>query len=631
MSAFLTGKGWFAAMALLSAVVFVAANLLLQPLLAPARVDFTDRKLYTLSPATRAALENLAEPVDLTLVYTRRVGQDYPAIRAYAARVRELLDLYEARSGGKLRVTEIDPEPFSEAEDRALSAGITAIETQGTDPLYFGLIGINTVDNERIIPFLSPDREGSLEYDLTRMIARLDNPAPARVGLVTSLAGMRGDGRETGYTVLQDLARSVTVEPVAPDFVSLPADLDALILAHPHEFNDYQLWVIDQFLLREGRLIWIADPAAKAGAAAGPMNVEETNRASDFGRLGRHWGLELSKQAVADAANALPVQTDSAGGRSAVVGQPLFIAAPPANMSRTDTITAPLARPVNLGAPGAIRGQASEGLVLTPLIRTGPAPAYIDAEAAIGDIPPDEVITAYEAREAPLTLAARLTGQFTSAFPDGAPPLPLTGDSVLDELTRAAAAEMPPHIADSVGQGAVILIADSDFLDDGFYINPANGAAIAANSSFLLNAVDALTGVEGLMMLRSRAPSQRPMSRVERMRSAAEARFFEEQMRLEERLAATEARLEELQAEAAEAGGFNGDLEAALEPVQRIELQRLRERIVETRSRLRAIERDFRRDIDGLEATLKTINIWGGPLLVILLGLGVWLVRRRVS
>ena len=629
MISFLSGRGWFAAMAGLATIIFLAANLFFQPLLAPARMDFTARKLYTLAPATGEVLSSLAEPVDLTLVYSRRVGQDYPAIRAYAARVRELLDIYESRSGGRLRVSEIDPEPFSPAEDRALAAGITAIETEGPDPLYFGLIGVNTVDTERIIAFLSPDREGSLEYDITRMIARLDDPSPPRLGVVTSLSGMRGDGREAGATILRDLARSVDIEPVPGDFVSLPEDLDALLLAHPPALSDYQLWVIDQFLLRKGRLIWLADPAAKAGAAPGLMDAGEPNPSSDYGRLGRHWGMSISERAVADAAHALPVQADAGDGRSNVVGQPLFIAAPPANMSRTDVITAPLSRPVNLGAPGAILGEPDSGLELSPLISTGPAPAWIDAGAALDDIPPDEVIGAYDALDRPLTLAARLSGEFSSAFPDGRPPLPLTGDPVMDELTRSAAAQMPPHIAESDGRGAVVLVADSDFLDDGFYINPSSGAAVADNSAFLLNAVDALTGVDGMMTLRSRAPSQRPMVRVERMRREAEARFFEEQMRLEERLSASEERLGELQDLAAQQGGFNGDLEAALDPGERTELQRLRERIVETRARLRAIERDFRRGIDRLEATLKLINIWGGPVLVILLGFGVWYFRRR--
>ena len=629
MMGFVTGRGWFAAMAALAAVIFVAANTLFQPLLGPARIDFTARQLYTLSPATRTTLENLAEPVDITLVYTRRVGQDYPAIRAYAARLRELLDLYESRSGGRLRVSEIDPEPFSQAEDRALASGISAIETEGTDPLYLGLIGVNTVDNERIIPFLSPDREGSLEYDLTRLIARLDDPALPRVGIVTSLAGMRGDGRESGSAILRDLARSVAIEPLQDDFVSLPDGLDALVLAHPRALGDYQLWLIDQYLMGGGRLIWLADPAAKAGAATSIMDVSEPNPASGFQRLGRHWGIEISEKAVADATHALPVQTAGSDGRTSIVSQPLFIAAPPSRMNRTDVITAPLSRPVNLGAPGAIKGEAAGNLRLTTLIETGPAPSWIDAGAALADIAPAEVIASYQSLDSPLVLAARLDGRFTSAFPDGRPPLPLTGDAVMDELTRGAAGELPAHRNRAEAAGVVVLVADSDFLDDGFYINPSTGATIADNSAFLLNAIDALTGVEGLMTLRSRAPSARPMVRVERMRSEAEARFFEEQMRLEERLAATQERLEELQATAAGNSDFSGDLEAALAPAQRIELQRLRERIVETRGRLRDIERDFRRGIDGLEARLMAINIWGGPLLVILLGIGAGFMRRR--
>ena len=45
------------------------------------------------------------------------------------------------------------------------------------------------------------------------------------------------------------------------------------------------------------------------------------------------------------------------------------------------------------------------------------------------------------------------------------------------------------------------------------------------------------------------------------------------------------------------------------------------------RGELRTIERDYRRDIDRMEATLKAINIWGGPILIALAGLLVW--RRQ--
>jgi hypothetical protein len=119
------------------------------------------------------------------------------------------------------------------------------------------------------------------------------------------------------------------------------------------------------------------------------------------------------------------------------------------------------------------------------------------------------------------------------------------------------------------------------------------------------------------------------MTRVDDMREVAQAEFFDEQARLESRLAATQIRLEELQEIGATGGFFNGDLEADLTPAERAELAGLRARIAETRERLREIERDFRHDIERLEGALKAINIWGGPFLVGLIGLFVWSRRRR--
>ena len=103
--------------------IFAAANLLAQIWLSSARADFTENQLYTLSDGTRMTLADLAEPIDLTFVYTRDVGQEFPAVRAYAVRVRELLDAYRTLGGSNVRVREIGPAPFSEAEQRLISSG----------------------------------------------------------------------------------------------------------------------------------------------------------------------------------------------------------------------------------------------------------------------------------------------------------------------------------------------------------------------------------------------------------------------------------------------------------------------------------------------------------------------------
>ena len=213
--------------------------------------------------------------MEITFVYTRSVGQDYPAVRAYAARVRELLEVYQTQSGGRVRVTEIDPLPFSPAEDEALAAGITAIDTSGTDPLYFGIIGRNSIDDQRVIPFLAPEREVTLEYDLTRMVARLDDPDPPRVGILSSLPGMTSPGGEGGYTLLRDIGRSFEVEPISETFQSLPEDLDVLLIAHPPVLSRRQEWLIDQYVLRNGHAVILLDPAAKAAIGGGVFSMDQ--------------------------------------------------------------------------------------------------------------------------------------------------------------------------------------------------------------------------------------------------------------------------------------------------------------------------------------------------------------------
>lgn len=606
-------------------LVFVLANGLMQSGLASWRIDFTEGNQFTLSEGTEATVKNLTEPVDLTFVYTRRVGQDYPAVRAYAQRVRELLQTFEAVGGKNVRLKEIDPTPFSEEEDEALAFGITAIQTDGTDPLYFGLIGRNTVDDELVIPFLAPEREGTLEYDLTRLIARLDNPEPATIGIITDLQNFKGDGQEGGYFILQEIAKTYRVEPIGIEFQSIPAQIDVLLLAHAATLSDAQTYLIDQFILEKGRALILVDPASKAAAAGGVFNAGTQIARSDFGTLGEAWGVSLSEDAVADAAHALPVNVEE-NGRLVELGQPLFIGVTPSLMARDDLVTAPLSRAVNLGAPGAIEAFPPEGVIFEALIRTGEAPSFIDAEIATGDSGPGEILRGYEAEDGQLVLAGRLSGQLSSAFPGG-PPVPPADTGV--EAALSAIETSGPHLAISTVPAEIILIADADILDDGFYIDPRSATSVGDNATLVLNALDNLTGGANLVALRSRAPNLRPMTRVDKMRDAAEDRFFEEQSRLEARLIQSQRRLEELQSIGATGGFFSGDLEADLSSEERAELTDLRQTVVETRERLRGIERDFRQDIDGLETVLRILNIWGGAFLVLLIGLGVWWRREH--
>ncbi|MHA7898568.1 MAG: Gldg family protein [Henriciella sp.] len=610
--------------------IFGAANLLAQSWFSGARADFTENNLYTLSDGTRVTLSELAEPIDLTFVYTRSVGQEFPAVRAYAVRVRELLQAYETLGGRNIRLREIDPAPFSEAEDEALAAGLIAVDTNGGDPLYFGLIGRNAVDDERVIPFLAPEQETSLEYDITRMLARLDRPEPARIGLLSTLPGMNALTDEAGYTIRREMAKTFSVELIEENFTELPPEIDVLMMVHPPRMTDWQLWQIDQFILRKGRALILLDPAAKTAQGTGPFNMTNRQIRSDLDRFASVWGVRLDEDAVADTETALSIEADAGEGRTTVLQHPLFLAVPPGLMAPNNIITADMSRTVNLGAAGRLILNDGAPGRREILMQTGPAPSAIPADRAAVELSAGDTVGLYEAGDTgPAPLAVRVTGALVSAFPDGAPVPDIPDDPIYAELARAAAEEAPPHQSTSSVDADIILLADADMLDDALHLDLQTGVAFADNMTFVLNALDSLSGGSELMSLRARAPGRRPMETVDRMREAAQTRFFSEQARLEARLATSQARLEELQSVGATGGFFDGDVSAELNDMEREELARLREDIVTTRTRLRQIERDFRRDIDQLELNLRLFTILSGPLLIGAFGLLLFLRNRR--
>jgi ABC-type uncharacterized transport system involved in gliding motility auxiliary subunit len=625
------GRTLFTAIASVLVVAgFLAAHVLLQLGTAGVRLDLTERGLYTLSPATRTALANLSEPVEIDLVYSRAVGAEFPAVRAHAARVREMLNAYVQASEGRVRVRQIDPVPFSQAEDAALAAGLSAVPANGPDPLYLGLIGRNLADDEAILPFLAPEQEASLEYDLTRLITGLDQPEPPTIGVLTQLAGMRGDGREQGFAVLRELARSYRIVTVPESFVALADGLDLLLMAHPPELSARQAYVIDQYLMRGGRALVLVDPVSRTAlAGAGLLEEGESPGASTLPRPIAALGVSLGDTLIGDRTFALPVRVDLGQGRSVIAGQPLYMAIPAASLDRASGVTAALGRAVNVGAAGELRLSPVHGLTQTVLMSTSPQASRLDPALSLADAPPDTVLAQYQETGEALTLGVEITGEIPSAFGSQPVPVELPDDPVLAEIARAQASRQGPHLSRSEAPLHVVVLADTDLLDDGFYIDPGTGTAVADNGVLIANAVETLVGAVSLGNLRARAPALRPMTRVEAMRERAQTAFFTQQAELEAELGSAQARLDELRARGVGSEFLAGGAADPLSLAERAEMERLRTEVLEGRERLRAIEGEFRREIDALAGGLRALNIWAAPALVLLAGLALAFWRRR--
>ena len=634
----------------LALVLLFAVNILAGRTLGPVRIDLTENDLFTLSEGTRNVLAGLRDPVTLRFYLSRRELERAPGIGSYADRVRALLDEYERLSGGKVALHVIDPEPFSEEEDRAVAYGLSGVPL-GIDEgvLYFGLAGTNSVDGEEVIPFFTTEREAFLEYDVTKLVHNLANPKRKVVGLLSSLpiegqgpqAALRGQGAQP-WMVVEQMRQLFEVRSLAPELAEVPEDVDVLMLVHPRELPPETVYAIDQYVLRGGRVVAFVDPYSEAQppVMAGGFMQPISSRRSGVDALLSAWGVTLGDEVVGDLDFAPTVRMDQ-GGRVVTFHYPVWLNVTPHTFDPSDVVTGNLGN-VAFGTPGYLEPAEGATTAFTPLITTTPRAALFTGEridaATASD--PRELLDEYAPRDRAYTMVARVSGKVGTAFPGGRP-LPEPDGEPGEEPAETgegggtgeagAAPEAAAHVSESAGDVQILLVADADMLADRFWVVVeeflGNRLAVpsAANNALVINALDNLTGSGDLIGVRNRGTFTRPFTRVAALRQRAERAYRAKEQELIARLEETERRLGELEE------GNQGNDGVILTDAQRDELVGFRRERVRIRKDLREVRRQLRADIEGLESWLKFANIGLVPILIGIGGLvaGLVQVRRR--
>src|SRR5215470_224554 len=244
----------------LAKVLFVAVNSVSAFWLRTARIDLTQGGLFTVSAGTKETLSKIQEPITLRFYFSRKPSAGFASLVAYSTRVRDLLQEYSAIAGGKLIVEEIDPAPFTPAEDEAVSQGLTGAPTQEGENVYFGLVGTNTLAGHEAIPFFASDREQYLEYDLTSLIYKLAQPQKPKLGVMSALPLAMGSGglaaalqgNSQPFAIYQQLQQNFDVQSLETTVDRIPADISTLLVVHPAGFTAPTMYAIDQFVLRGG-------------------------------------------------------------------------------------------------------------------------------------------------------------------------------------------------------------------------------------------------------------------------------------------------------------------------------------------------------------------------------------------
>jgi ABC-type uncharacterized transport system involved in gliding motility auxiliary subunit len=618
-----TGYGVGGLLAL--AVLFLGVVMLSNAGLRGARLDLTQNKLYTLTSGTQQVLAELKEPVNLYYYFSRdAAAKQSPLIMPYATRVREFLEEIAARSGGKVHLRVIDPQAFSEDEDRAAELGLQSLQGAGGEALYFGLAGTNSTDGRSVIPSFQADREEFLEYDVAKLIHELGTPKKPVIGLMSSLS-MQGQfdpmsGRMSEpWPILAQIQQLFTVRPVTSDVDHIDKDVDVLMLVHPKQLPTKTLYAIDQFVMRGGKMLLFVDPNAGADTSgqdpSNPLAGAMANHSSNLEPLLSAWGVKYDAgKVIGDLELGLEVRSSMQAPPMRHIG---ILGLHHADMNQKDVVTTSL-DVINMATTGSLSARPGAKTTLEPLLlsSTGAAPLPAERFNALSD--PSALRDGFKPSGTRYTLAARVTGPVESAYPQGAPQDP-----------KPAAGPPVAHLAKAVSPANIVIIADTDLLMDYMWVQTRElfgqkiAQAFANNGDFVANILDNLSGSSALISIRGRASFSRPFERVEALRRQADDRLRAKAMELQSELQQTEAKLTELQSKR------NDQASLMLSPEQEQEVKRFTAEKSRARKELRETQRGLNVDIDRLNSRLKVINIAIAPLVVAVVGGIVLSLRRR--
>ncbi|RPI79019.1 MAG: hypothetical protein EHM45_04505 [Desulfobacteraceae bacterium] len=587
------------------------------------RLDLTEDRLYSLSKGTKEILHKMEQPVAVKFFYSRSQANLPADLKVYAQQVLDFLSEYERAGRGKIKIETYDPKPDSDEEEWAQRYGVRPVPTPAGERIYAGLV-FQALDQEEKIEVLDPSREKLLEYDITRIIQRLQSAQKKQIAVITSLPvfgafpnPMMGDapqGQEPWYFI-SELKKTYTVRPIDPSESKLDPAPDLLLILHPKELNPQLQYAIDQYVLAGGKVLAFVDPFCliESLQTQQPMMAPAH---SSFEKLLKAWGLNLdSTKIVAD----LDQFTRIRGGNGLPEDSPVWISVRSPFFNKTDIVSSQL-KSMLFPLAGALKKSEGNDYLFEPLIQSSENAALMQSYvASFGTMAVRREFTPAGKR---LNLAVRVHGKFKTAFSEGRPQ---DGKPQANQSSPANA----PHLTEAKESATVIVVADADFLADPFYVQKSrflgsvNANVFNDNLNFVANACETLSGSASLINLRSRGSFERPFTVVRELERQAQIRWLVKEKELVEKAELTNRKLHQLEQQK------SASQKTLLSPEQETEIQHFKEERRQINLELKEVRKNLRADIERLGAKLKIVNIFLMPLLVAAAGIVYGVYRQR--
>lgn len=580
------------------------------------RWDLTADRLYSLSEGSRKVLSNLKTDVTLKFFHSAEVNNLPVAIKNYASRVMDFLSEYENEGKGRITVEIIHPEPDGESEEWAQKYGVQAADLPSGEKVYFGLVAL-AADQEETIPMLDPSREAQLEYDITRIISRVQSPRRQKIAVISGLPvfgqmqppmmmGQQPQGSEP-WLLIQELRKKYEVTEIT---TADPIEADLLLVIHPKMLADDRLFAIDQYVLQGGNVIAFVDPLAVSDG------TQDQDKSSDLKKLLDAWGVELAANKVV---TDFDYPTRLRGQDRQIEENPMWLSLRGEAVNGKDIITGQL-ESILLPVAGSLKKKEGATVEYEPLLTSSANSALTDSfMARFGGGP--SLRKDFKATVDRYDLAVKLRGAFKTAFPGGRP-APAAGES-------APITSKEPALTEAKKNATVIVIADADLIFDAFCVSQQNflgfrmARALNDNLNFVQNACEMLTGDEALIGIRSRGSFERPFTKVQDLEKKAQARWLSREQELMRKVDETNEKLRQLEQHK------DASQKLILSPEQEAEVARFQEEKRRIAKELKEVRRNLRAEIEGLGSVLKFINIFLMVFLVAAAGTAYGLLRAR--
>lgn len=458
------------------------------------RLDLTEGKIYTLSPSTKRIVRDLKNPVTIKVFFSDP-DQLPESLISVRQDVFDIVAEYEKIGRGKIFVEKFNPSESEEYEREALSFGVPRIQFNqyGLQSFEvstgFGGLAIVYRDDFESIPFI--ENINNLEFEITAAIKKLTQQTIPLIGVITNKGG------DLAQEIKDELRKQYTLQDVTlTEDTVFPEDMDGLILVGATDsFSDRELFLLDQFVMRGGKLFVFHD-----GAIIDRQYLISSSNDLSINTLLESYGVRINNDIVVD-----PIANESLAFRTGFLTvrmpYPPFPKVFGDGLNRENVITEKL-QSLSFPFPSSltvVQENLTEGTQVIELAKTTERSFTIDGSNAI--LTPDQIERLIPVQQGSALLAVILQGVIESAYSGKDIPLAENTSSQGEVLAKT-------------DSGAVFVVGTSRMVGiDGI-------GASAENLVFFANALEVLVQGETLVDIRSRALANRPLMPLDKNRAA---------------------------------------------------------------------------------------------------------------